>query len=95
MGRRSLAGSAIGGIRETQEMLDYCAEHNIVSDIELIPIQKINAGVRAHAEERREVSLRDRHGVAEGVTLRLCGAMWCRRPACSATRQAGRLHHKH
>jgi len=42
MGRRSLAGSAIGGIRETQEMLDFCGQHNIVSDIELIPIQKIN-----------------------------------------------------
>jgi alcohol dehydrogenase (NADP+) len=41
-GRRSVAGSLIGGIPETQEMLDYCAEHNIVSDIELIPIQKIN-----------------------------------------------------
>jgi alcohol dehydrogenase (NADP+) len=41
-GRHSLAGSAIGGIRETQEMLDYCAAHNIVSDIELIPIQQIN-----------------------------------------------------
>jgi uncharacterized zinc-type alcohol dehydrogenase-like protein len=40
--RRSLAGSLIGGIAETQEMLDFCAEHNIVSDIELIPIQKIN-----------------------------------------------------
>jgi len=40
--RRSLVGSLIGGIRETQEMLDFCAEHNIVSDIELIPIQKIN-----------------------------------------------------
>jgi uncharacterized zinc-type alcohol dehydrogenase-like protein len=40
--RRSLSGSAIGGIRETQEMLDYCAEHNIVCDIEQIPIQKIN-----------------------------------------------------
>jgi uncharacterized zinc-type alcohol dehydrogenase-like protein len=38
---RTLAGSGIGGIRETQEMLDYCAEHNIVSDIEMIPIQKI------------------------------------------------------
>jgi alcohol dehydrogenase (NADP+) len=38
---RMLAGSMIGGIRETQEMLDYCAENNIVSDIELIPIQKI------------------------------------------------------
>jgi uncharacterized zinc-type alcohol dehydrogenase-like protein len=40
--RRSLAGSAIGGIRETQEMLDYCAEHGIAADIEVIPIQKIN-----------------------------------------------------
>jgi uncharacterized zinc-type alcohol dehydrogenase-like protein len=42
MGRRSLAGSAIGGLRETQEMLDFCAEHGITSDIELISIQKIN-----------------------------------------------------
>jgi len=40
--RRHLAGSIIGGIRETQEMLDFCAEHNITSDVELIPIQKIN-----------------------------------------------------
>ncbi|MGH7518173.1 MAG: NAD(P)-dependent alcohol dehydrogenase [Gemmatimonadales bacterium] len=40
--RRSLAGSIIGGIRETQEMLDFCAEHGIVSDIELIPMGGIN-----------------------------------------------------
>ena len=40
--RRHLAGSLIGGIKETQEMLDFCAEHGIVSDIEIIPIQKIN-----------------------------------------------------
>lgn len=40
--RRQLAGSLIGGIRETQEMLDYCAEHGIVSDIEMIPMQQIN-----------------------------------------------------
>ncbi len=40
--RRKLAGSLIGGIKETQEMLDFCAEHNITSDIELMPIQKIN-----------------------------------------------------
>jgi len=40
--RRRLAGSMIGGLAETQEMLDFCAEHNIVSDIEIIPIQKIN-----------------------------------------------------
>lgn len=40
--RRNLAGSVIGGIRETQEMLDFCSDHNIVCDIELIPIQKVN-----------------------------------------------------
>ena len=40
--RRSLAGSNIGGIQETQEMLDYCAEHGIVSDIEMTPISKVN-----------------------------------------------------
>ena len=40
--RRRLAGSMIGGLAETQEMLDFCAEHNIVSDFEIIPIQKIN-----------------------------------------------------
>lgn len=40
--RRQFAGSLIGGIRETQEMLDFCADHGIVSDIELIPIQKVN-----------------------------------------------------
>jgi len=42
MGRRSLAGSIIGGIAETQEMLDFCGKHNITSDVEVIPIQKVN-----------------------------------------------------
>lgn len=42
MGRKSLAGSGIGGIKETQEMLDFCSKHNIVCDIELIPAEKIN-----------------------------------------------------
>jgi uncharacterized zinc-type alcohol dehydrogenase-like protein len=42
MGRRSLSGSAIGGIAETQEMLDFCGQHNITSDVEVIPIQKVN-----------------------------------------------------
>ena len=41
-GRRQLAGSLIGGVRETQEMLDFCAEHGITADVEVIPIQKIN-----------------------------------------------------
>ncbi len=40
--RRSFAGSMIGGIAETQEMLDFCGQHNIVSDIEMINIQQIN-----------------------------------------------------
>ena len=40
--RHSLAGSAIGGIRETQEMLDFCSKNNIACDIELIPIQRVN-----------------------------------------------------
>jgi len=41
-GRRSLSGSPIGGLRETQEMLDFCGEHGITADVEVIPIQKIN-----------------------------------------------------
>jgi uncharacterized zinc-type alcohol dehydrogenase-like protein len=40
--RRSLAGSVIGGLKETQEMLDFCSRNNIACDIELIPIQKVN-----------------------------------------------------
>lgn len=40
--RRSLAGSLIGGIKETQEMLDFCAKHNVLPDVEIIPIQKVN-----------------------------------------------------
>ncbi|HET9368381.1 MAG TPA: NAD(P)-dependent alcohol dehydrogenase [Candidatus Udaeobacter sp.] len=41
-GRHSLSGSPIGGIAETQEMLDFCGKHNITSDVEVIPIQKVN-----------------------------------------------------
>jgi uncharacterized zinc-type alcohol dehydrogenase-like protein len=41
-GRRSLSGSPIGGIPETQEMLDFCGTHNITADVEVIPIQKVN-----------------------------------------------------
>ena len=42
MGRRSLSGSNIGGIAETQEMLDFCGEHGITADVEIIPIQAVN-----------------------------------------------------
>jgi uncharacterized zinc-type alcohol dehydrogenase-like protein len=42
LGRRSLAGSPIGGIAETQEMLDFCGAHHLTADVEVIPIQKVN-----------------------------------------------------
>jgi uncharacterized zinc-type alcohol dehydrogenase-like protein len=42
MGRRSLSGSPIGGIAETQEMLDFCGRHNVTADVEVIPIQNVN-----------------------------------------------------
>jgi uncharacterized zinc-type alcohol dehydrogenase-like protein len=41
-GRRSIAGSAIGGMVETQQMIDFCAQHDIVSDVEIVPIQAVN-----------------------------------------------------
>jgi alcohol dehydrogenase (NADP+) len=41
-GRRSIAGSLIGGLRENQEMLDFCASHGVLADVEVIPIQKVN-----------------------------------------------------
>jgi uncharacterized zinc-type alcohol dehydrogenase-like protein len=41
-GRRSLSGSSIGGVPETQEMLDFCGQHNLTADVEVIPIQKVN-----------------------------------------------------
>ena len=40
--RRSLSGTVIGGIAETQEMLDFCGKNNITADVEIIPIQKVN-----------------------------------------------------
>ncbi|HEX3251981.1 MAG TPA: NAD(P)-dependent alcohol dehydrogenase [Pyrinomonadaceae bacterium] len=65
-GRHNLSGSAIGGIRETQEMLDFCGEHNLTADVEVIPIQKINEAyerlLRADVKYRFSIdmaSLRD------------------------------------
>ncbi len=51
MARRKLSGSLIGGIAETQEMLDFCGQHNVTADVEVIPIQQLNA-----AYERLEKS---------------------------------------
>lgn len=42
LARRSIAGSSNGGVAETQEMLDFCAQHGIVSDVEVVPMQAIN-----------------------------------------------------
>ena len=61
--RRSIAGSLIGGIAETQEMLDFCAEKGIVSDIEMIPAQAIDEAYE-RMQERRQISLRDRQRLA-------------------------------
>jgi uncharacterized zinc-type alcohol dehydrogenase-like protein len=54
MGNRSLSGSNIGGIPETQEMLDFCGEHNITADVEVIPIQKVNEAYERLLESDRK-----------------------------------------
>jgi len=60
-GRKSLSGSMIGGIGETQQMLDFCAAHGIVADIELIPIQRVNEAyertIRADVKYRFVIDL--------------------------------------
>ena len=53
--RRSIIGSMIGGTVETQEMLDFCAEKNIVADVEVIPMQQINEAYERVLKKRREV----------------------------------------
>jgi uncharacterized zinc-type alcohol dehydrogenase-like protein len=59
--RRSLSGSNIGGIAETQEMLDFCGKHNITADVEVIPIQKVNEAydrlVRADVKYRFSIDM--------------------------------------
>ena len=67
--RRRIAGSPIGGIRETQEMLDFCARARHRLRHRGDPDAEDQRGLRAHAARRREVPLRDRHGVARGDGL--------------------------
>ena len=61
VGRRSLSGSIIGGLKETQEMLDFCGGHNITADVEVIPIQKVNEAyerlVKADVKYRCSIDL--------------------------------------
>jgi uncharacterized zinc-type alcohol dehydrogenase-like protein len=68
MRRRALAGSLIGGIAETQEMLDFCSEHGLVSDIEMIPIQEIDAAyermVRSDVKYRFVIDMQSLKGSA-------------------------------
>ena len=51
MGRKSLAGSLIGSIAETQEVLDFCAEHGVAPDVQVIPIQEINEAYKQVKDE--------------------------------------------
>ena len=68
--RRSVTGSMIGGIAETQEMLDFCAAHGIASEVEVIEPDYINEGLRAGHRQRCPVSVRHRHRIpAQRVTL--------------------------
>ncbi|KAA8546670.1 hypothetical protein F0562_003099 [Nyssa sinensis] len=66
MGRKVVAGSNIGGLKETQEMLDFCAKHNVVADVEVIPIDQVNT-----AMERLEKSdVKYRFVIDVGNTLK-------------------------
>jgi len=76
--RRSLSGSPIGGIPETQEMLDFCGEHNITADVEVIPIQKVNEAyerlLKSDVKYRFSIdmaSLKELHG---SLTILLYGS---------------------
>ena len=51
MHRRTLAGSLIGSIKETQEVLDFCAEHGVAPDVQVIPIQQVNDAYKKVKEE--------------------------------------------
>ena len=58
---RRLAGSLIGGIAETQEMLDFCGKHGITRDVEVIPVEKVNEAYERTVKVGRALSLRHRH----------------------------------
>ena len=67
MRRRRIAGSLIGGIRETQEMLDFCAEYGVAADVEVIPIQQINEAYERMVR-RCTLPFRDRHGQPQAAS---------------------------
>ena len=67
LGRRRVAGSPIGGIAQTQELLDFCARKNILPETRNDPHGRDQRGLRADGALRRALPLRDRHGVADGA----------------------------
>ena len=68
MRRRSFSGSCIGSIAETQEMLDFCSEHNIVADVEVIPIQKVNEAYERLLRSDVKYRFFDRYGVDQALS---------------------------
>jgi D-arabinose 1-dehydrogenase-like Zn-dependent alcohol dehydrogenase len=66
LNRKAAAGSVIGAIAETQEMLDFCGTHGIVSDLEVLRTEDINRAKERRLKKRREVPLPRRLGVATG-----------------------------
>ena len=67
-GRRSIAGSNVGGLRETQEMLDFCAEHGIAAEIEMIDADQVDAAYDRVVAQRRALPLRHRRRDPERLT---------------------------
>jgi hypothetical protein len=69
IGNKRLAGSLIGGLAETQEMLDYCDRHKIVAEVETIPVQWINEAYERTIRGRRPLPLRHRRHEPEGLKI--------------------------
>jgi alcohol dehydrogenase (NADP+) len=70
LGRRSLSGSPIGGIAETQQMLDFCGQHNITADVEVIPIQKVNESYERLLKSDMKYRLLHRYGFSRVLVKR-------------------------
>ncbi len=62
--RRNFSGSLIGGIAETQEMLDFCGQHGITADIEMIRMDEIETAYERMLKKRRQISFRYRYGIS-------------------------------
>lgn len=65
-GRKMIAGSGIGGLKETQEMIDFCAKHNITADVEVIPMDYVNTAM----DRLAKADVRYRFVIDVGNTLK-------------------------